>query len=190
VSIWREHGWIAFLSGLLNGIALACLVAFALMHCTGCAARPTGPTAIIRLHSPGEWSHGDLVSVEEGLAAWRSLGFVTSVEKTSQLPPCPNNWAAQGLTDCVLVIGLSSLPGMMVNHKARGWADRVTDTIAIDSIIGGSELVHVIAHEVGHILLNTSKHTTHGVMNSGGWMRNLSAKDRALACETIGRGCQ
>jgi hypothetical protein len=109
-------------------------LALALLLVACAAARPVGPTAVVRLVAPQEWSADDRARIADGLSAWRELG--------------------------------------------------------LDSRIHGDELAHVIAHELGHVLLNTGKHTTHGVMVTGGWMWALSAKDRALACEAIGRGCK
>jgi Zn-dependent protease with chaperone function len=155
-----------------------------------CAARPRGPTAIVRMYEPGEWSHDDIRSVAEGLAAWRQLGFITEVEQETALPACPNDWAARGLIHCALVLGLRKEPCLM-SEGMRGASDRVTDTITVDANIHGKELAHVIAHEAGHILLNTSKHVrSYGVMLSGGSMSDLSAQDRALACGAIHRGCK
>lgn len=156
-----------------------------------CTARSVGPTAIVRFVAPEEWSHDDRIDIADGLEAWRELGFELLLEAESELPRCPNNWAAIARLDCVIVIGLRREAGMMTTYKARGMADRVTDSISVDELISGKELAHVVAHEVGHIILNTAQHVrSYGVMLSGGYMTRLSAQDRALACETIKRGCK
>lgn len=167
----------------MRSLALLLLVACA-------SARPQGPTAIVRFYAPEEWTSEDRAHIADGLSAWRDLGFETLVEAASDLPRCPDDWFRVGRVDCVLVIDVRREAGLMTRYRARGQADRVTDTVFVDELLAGEELAHVLAHEVGHVILNTPKHTTYGVMDSGGWLRRLTAKDRALACEAIKRGCK
>jgi hypothetical protein len=162
----------------------------ALLLLVACASAPRGPTAIVRFDAPEEWSREDRAHIADGIEAWRDLGFEPLVEQESKLPRCPNLWAASGRVDCVIVIGLRREPDMMTRYQARGMADRVTDTVLVDVTLYGKELAHVIAHETGHILLNTARHVGYGVMDSVGWLRRLSAQDRQLACETVKRGCK
>lgn len=63
-------------------------------------------------------------------------------------------------------------------------ADRASDRVTIDSRVRGFELLVVAAHEVGHVVLDTSEHTTCGVM--GGQDVVLCGEDRALACRAAG----
>jgi hypothetical protein len=158
----------------------------------GCASQPKGPTAILRFYDPAAWSAKDKRDVEAGVIAWQSVGFVGGIELKTNLPRCPNDWYKRSpqVTECVIEIGVIRERGLMVNHQVMGQADRVTDTIHVDSLLFNFDLIHVIAHEVGHILMNTSKHTAKGVMLSGGWEWWLSVEDKALACETIQRGCK
>jgi hypothetical protein len=165
-------------------------LALALLLVACAAARPVGPTAVVRLVAPQEWSADDRARIADGLSAWRELGFDTLVEAATDLPRCPNNWMFTRRVDCHIAIGLRRELQMDARYGVRALTDRATDSVSLDSRIHGDELAHVIAHELGHVLLNTGKHTTHGVMVTGGWMWALSAKDRALACEAIGRGCK
>lgn len=157
-----------------------------------CTPPPKGPTAILRFVDPTVWSAKDRHDVLAGGIEWQRLGFKVQLEGTTTLPRCPNLWYKQTpqLTSCAIEIGVVRERGLMLNYQAMGQADRVTDTIRVDSSLINFDLMHVIAHEVGHILMNTGEHTLDGVMVSGGWKWWLSDADKALACKTIQRGCK
>jgi len=157
----------------------------------GCVHKPQGPTAILRFVDPTVWTAKDRHGVEAGALVWQDVGFKTQLEGTTSLPRCPNNWYQQSpqVTQCMIEIGVIRERGLMLNYQDMGQADRDRDTIRVDSSLINFDLIHVIAHEVGHIILNTPKHTTKGVMLSGGWEWALSVEDKALACETVKRSC-
>jgi hypothetical protein len=148
--------------------------------------------AIARFVAPSAWSADDRAQVARGLGVWRGLGFTTAVEVEPTLPLCPNDWYKRTpqLLACSIVIALRKEPGMIATYSHYAQSDRATDVTTVDDSVHGKKLASVIAHEAGHVLLNTSSHTTYGAMAPGGDFVFLAAHDKRLACLTIGRGCK
>lgn len=64
------------------------------------------------------------------------------------------------------------------------FATRGDDYVAVDASLDGFALCVAIAHEIGHVVLNTPTHVVGGVM--GGADCALNQADRELACASIG----
>jgi len=109
-----------------------------------------------------------------------------AVRRTFELradPPMETrSWADIGIVqvdhDGDVVIGafLSPEPRRL---GVNGLADRDSNTILIADHLVGFQLAVVIAHEVGHVVLDTGEHTSCGVMGSIDVV--LCAADRELA---------
>jgi hypothetical protein len=79
---------------------------------------------------------------------------------------------------------------MKARRSALGQSDRATGESWIDSALRGYLLLHVLAHEVGHQVLDTWEHlTVPGIMQQGAADWQASPADLKLACKTIRRGC-
>ncbi len=164
---------------------------FLLVLLLACRTAPQGPYAVVRLYDPSAWTQQDLKDVEAGVVTWQGMGFIPRLENEPKAPLCPNDWYKRRpqVTNCMIRVGIVRQQGLMASDGAMGNADRVTDTIRVDASLKRFDLIHVVAHELGHVLMNTIEHTSKGVMLSGGWEWVLSAQDKALACKTIARGC-
>lgn len=170
-------------------------VALLLALVAGCASRAApGPTAIVRLVAPEQWTTDDVEHIRIGLAGWVTLGFRPSPDADTDLAPCPADWHLHRppVVDCALVIGIKRETGMHDALGVDGLSDRASRTISVDARWTGWLLSAVVAHETGHILMNTSRHLPagqRGVMQAAGAEWDVSDADRRLGCETIRRGC-
>lgn len=115
-----------------------------------------------------------------GARAWQELGFSVSTVDAG-LPHCPALWSMLHDTDCQISIGVYAIGGLVALAGTEAMADRATRIISYDRSVPTDRLSIIGAHEVGHILLNTPRHTRGGVM--GGAASVLRDQDRALACE-------
>lgn len=119
-----------------------------------------------------------------GARAWEPLGFVVSLEE-SGLRECQRRWYAsdrEDAFDCQITIGIVIESGLIERTGSDAAASREMRAVYLDDDVrwlGGA-----VAHEVGHILLDTPLHTRGGVM--GGASGELRDVDYELACETIG----
>jgi len=168
------------------------VVGVALAAMCGCASRPPGPTAVIRFVNPGHWSPVDVEAVRRGASVWVRLGFRSFVEYVPHLPECPRDWYRRGATECQITIGVVRDQELLTRDGVDGMADRDRHEIIVDGRWSGWNLTALLAHEVGHIILNTGRHLTPGavgVMAAAGAEWQPTRADEALACETIGRGC-
>lgn len=156
----------------------------------GCAvdAPLVGPVVTLAV-PPGEPM---LDAYVDGALAWRELEFDVQTEP-STLPQCAYAWytvddthrARTGFA-CQINIGFVRDPRLREDTGSNARADRVNRVVLIDAdVTDYYELLRASAHEVGHIVLDTSQHTIGGVMGGSGW--NLEPVDFALACETIHR---
>lgn len=140
---------------------------------------------------PEQWTQADRRYVEQVAGSWKALGLQWSFTDDPNRSPnhCPHDWPAKNLVDCVIDVGLYKKDGMAEQGSA-GWSNRATNESWIDSRWTGLYLLHVVAHEIGHQVLNTSEHLADkGIMMSG-WNEWLaSSADHALACKTIKRAC-
>lgn len=166
------------------------LVTIALL--ASCATRPHGPTAVLRFATPGMWSPSDVEAVRRGASVWVRLGFRSFVEHVPHLPECPNDWHRRGITECAITVGVVRDPHLLEHEGVDGMASRERHEIIVDSRWDGWNLTALVAHELGHILLNTPRHLDpgdEGVMAKAGAEWQPSQADERLACETVGRGC-
>ncbi len=117
----------------------------------------------------------------DGASAWIPLGF--DVVERSNLPECERRWYETGDTDCVITIGIRRDPMLRDREGTNALSNRADRSVTIDASLSGYDLIVAVAHEVGHIVLDTPEHTRGGVM--GGSSAQLEAVDYELACRTI-----
>lgn len=159
------------------------------------AACSQDPTVLIHFVAPEKWSDEDRYYVLKVSESWEELDldfeFTDSPKRSAT--PCLTGWYKVDQRDCTIDIGLFKTEGLIIDHRIRGYADRVYDEAHVDASLTSHELLHVTAHEIGHVLLNTGRHlqfTQYGIMRSGGDATKASLYDLNLACEVIERGCQ
>lgn len=117
--------------------------------------------------------------------AWEDLGFTFG---DAGLDECAYGWYRDGEdAACQITIGVVRVPMLRERTGTNARTFRDQRRIEIDSRLEGYDLDLAVAHEVGHVVLDTSEHTRTGIMSGGSVA--LSDDDRALACRTIGRGC-
>lgn len=150
---------------MINVIAIVVLVA-------GCAAEPFVP-AVNLVHDPAPVPRG-----------WEPLGFVF---EDAGLGECGITWYSHGETDCQITIGIVSVPMLRERTGTNARTFRDQRRVEIDSRLEGEPLLFAVSHEVGHVILDTSKHTPTGIMSGGA--TEMTEDDWRLACESIGRGC-
>jgi hypothetical protein len=123
----------------------------------------------------------------EAANAWRPLGFVATLDDP-KLPECARHWYADKASPpCKITIRVIVDPRLLEIAHTGAQSDRTGRTVWIDASTAPYPARYALAHEVGHIVLDTPKHTLGGVM--GGSTYWLTPVDYALACEAIGRGC-
>lgn len=164
--------------------------ALALVALAACASVSRGPRVVIHLVDAERWSESDRRYVASVSSSWRQLAMRWEItdDAARSLDACPADWHAREI-DCSIDVGLIKVDGLGL----AGMSDRATSTARIDASISGLYLLHVVAHEVGHIVLDTWRHLpsgTVGIMASGSGEWGASRADLALACERIGRGCE
>lgn len=118
-------------------------------------------------------------------SGWEVLGY--TFDGDVGLPECDLHWHVGKEPPCQITIGVVRVPMLRerTGTNARSFRDR--RRVEIDSRLEGTALDFAVAHEVGHILLDTSEHTPTGIMSGGA--QYVSSDDRALACRTVGLGC-
>lgn len=114
--------------------------------------------------------------------AWAPLGFTVSFEDVF-LPECPRFWYAMGQTNCQITVLVIRDQRLLELAHTEGMADRTHRTIRIDASVAADRLKIAMAHELGHILLDTPAHTDGGIMGGATWW--MKPVDFALACKTI-----
>lgn len=145
-------------------------------------ARPTPPHVVM----PHVRLTGDVSSfILDGARGWLPLGFTFSAEDTG-LPVCARYWYRDGeVRHCQLEIFILRDPALIERRGTDAMANRDARVITLDArLIDRDALRIAVAHEVGHIIIDTPTHTKGGIM--GGASRYMSAADRALACTSIG----
>lgn len=116
-----------------------------------------------------------------GAGVWSQLGFSVG---SSDLPECARDWYETGETECAITILVTRDPLLRERTGTDALSNRTDRTVAIDSELTNEyNLIVAVAHEVGHIVLDTPKHTQGGVM--GGASARLERVDYELACSTI-----
>lgn len=131
-----------------------------------------------------------------GARAWDQLGFVTDVVP-SGLPECDRPWI-DGHEPCQVTLRFVNVPGMYDTDTGDGHvvghADRDNGIITFDGeYLDDRKLLHTLAHESGHILLNCghlNPATEHGIMAWGlvdtEWLTVPTQDDYNLACKEVG----
>ena len=74
-----------------------------------------------------------------------------------------------------------------IENNAAGVTNRMTRRIQVRADLSGFKLWVTLAHEVGHAVLDTSTHTSCGIM--AGQDLIPCVEDKALACRRVGLGC-
>lgn len=142
--------------------------------------RPTAPTIEI-VTWPGQPM---LDAYEAGIVVWSPLGFDTIQDSTSI--ECPRRWHEKPrVTDCTIAIGIKRDPMLRDREGTNAVANRAERSVVIDSrVTNDLDLLVAVAHEIGHVVLDTSEHTDGGVM--GGTSAQLESVDYELACRAVG----
>lgn len=115
--------------------------------------------------------------------AWAPLGFTVSFDDL-KLEECPRFWYAMHLTNCQITVFVQRDPRLLELAHTEGLADRTHRSISIDASVTGDRLKISVAHELGHILLDTPTHTAGGIMGGSTWW--MKPVDYELACSSIG----
>lgn len=153
----------------------ACKGAVVALAIAGCAVDPAALPAV-RIVS-------DVGTHAQAASTWSQLGFGVGDEAAAV--ECPSRWyAAPRTVDCGLTITILVEPDLVEREGTAALAERERRGVRVDSRLTGLALCIAVAHEVGHIVLDTPLHTAGGVM--GGADCSLGDVDRALACEAIG----
>lgn len=120
----------------------------------------------------------------DGVRAWEPLGFSFGFQESS-LPECPPRWWVSGETECQISVWVEVDPDIRKLTGSNALSNIDTKDIAIDSSLVIDPLGFSIAaaHEMGHVLLHTKKHTSSGVMS--GTSSYITRTDKDLACEEI-----
>lgn len=149
-------------SGVVGGIAI-CIVA----ACTPTdAPLADGPTVTYSRTGADGFDNKSLY-VDLGAWQWRKVCF------NVQAPPA---------TDGDIHIELAT--DSWLGEGVLGLSSRSTNTIVVIDSATGFDLARIVAHEFGHILLDTGEHmSSNGVMNASpdGW--KLTEADRDFACD-------
>lgn len=156
----------------------------------GCASANSGPTVAITFFGD-PWSKDDMARVESGSEVWDRLGFlyILDPDEKVDMEVCPHDWAFRRLTECKIRVGVQQVPDSSLPSGAAAFSDRSTGVVSIGASFHGEYLVHLGAHEFGHVLLNTAQHLPPGVpgiMQSGSGLTEPTVGDWALACISTG----
>ena len=159
------------------------LLLLAAIGCTPARPRPVSPYVHLVML---DQSHALPIYAGAAGRAWGPLGFDVSFTSSGRVE-CDRHWYTQTPSPtCQITIGISRDKALRATSGTNALSSRDDRTLAIDtSVTDEMELAVAIAHEVGHILLDTAEHTLGGIM--GGSTDALQAVDKALACRTIHR---
>ena len=142
-----------------------------------CTSESLPQLPAVRLVVPGEFHEDYLL----GAKAWEELGFDVELGVPGELVECQRGWY-HGDFNCQLTIGVVVDPLLKERTGSDAASDRNARAVLLDDT--RTEYLIAVAHEVGHIVLDTPRHTHGGVM--GGSSSVLRDVDFQLACETIG----
>jgi len=106
--------------------------------------------------------------LDKALVGWASIGLVR-VKSGGQIA-------------AILVERVAT-----IENNAAGVTNRLERRISVRADLRGFNLWVTLAHEVGHGVLDTSTHTSCGIM--GGKDLIPCAEDKALACRRVRLGC-
>lgn len=149
----------------------------------------TEPTPRVRIAVVDAYGYAEpLPEYLEGARAWEPLGFEVTFGARGVESECPRRWYDGADVDCQITIELVRKPRLVETDGTLALSDIARRGIAIDPRVTDRDaLLTAVAHEVGHILLDTSMHTTGGIMGGQGWQMFAPWPDLQLACMTIGR---
>lgn len=116
-------------------------------------------------------------------SAWAPLGFTVSFDDM-MIAECPRFWYAMRLVNCQITVYLLRDQRLLELAGTEALAERAERVIRIDAAVAGDRLKISVAHELGHILLDTKEHTAGGIMGGATWV--MRPVDYELACRTIG----
>lgn len=156
-----------------------------------CVARPLGPTVVLHVIVPQEWSPADRAMIESVGSVWRELGLRWVVtDRVDRAPdPCPRDWPSRGVTECTIDVGIARETEVTASVDKAAISDRATGEVWIDPKWSGYSLLHLVAHEAGHIVFGSADHVSSGIMSRDGDNWTPTHEDLELACRTIQRGC-
>jgi hypothetical protein len=156
------------------------VVAVVLIAACGDNLRPDAPLVQL-VPWPGQEIEQAYV---DGARAWEPLGFDIQL-KDDGLVECARRWYATGDTDCQITIGVKRDPLLREREGTDALSNRADRYVVLDGeLTDYFRVITAIAHEVGHILLDTPEHTRGGVMGGSSWV--LEPVDYELACRSIG----
>lgn len=163
----------------LEKLALTAAVAALATWATGCTTDvPEQPYVTF---APKD---GPLPEYDDAIDIWSSLGFRAAPPEGT--PPCEHNWYDIDQTECTIRVSLER--GDLSYFGIWGFTIREEGLVMIHSKLVGDELTFAVAHELGHVLLDSGEHLMgdeRGIM-SGVTTLRLSDDDRALACRVRG----
>lgn len=138
-----------------------------------------------------------------GARGWEPLGFEFAIGDPivtePEHPECSRKWYERvqrlGSEDCQISITIVVDPLLIERTGFDAAAGRDSRVVYLDDLILESHtpaalhyLTVAVAHEVGHIVLDTPLHTDGGIM--GGATATMRDVDYELACSSIGLGCE
>lgn len=157
------------------------LIAIAAALLGACTAEPELPHVVI--YADPQLA-GDVAAVA---AVWEPLGF-TFGEPRKQLPQCYLHWTRSELEPCeisvIVHVGTDDILrgnlGVTVPDLRTAWVD-----------VDAGRPWLVMAHEVGHVLLDSNSHLLDGERGVMAWTsalieEQLTDADRRLACRNRG----
>lgn len=159
-----------------------------------CADPPHADNPVVVLVHDGEPRPEYL----DGARAWEPLGYRFHLASDEEVvlsggqlaPECGRQWYDRGCRDCQLTIGIVVDPLLLERLGSDAAADREARAVLLDDRLLESDteaasryLQIAVAHEVGHIVLDTPLHTDGGIM--GGASAEMREVDYQLACDTI-----
>lgn len=122
--------------------------------------------------------------IATGARAWARLGFRIH-EGEVDGAECARRWYDLRDFECVITVTVVRDPRLREEYGTNALADRLSRSIAIDARETSPTVLRIAgAHEVGHLVLDTGRHTLGGVMGGSRW--RLTDVDLELACDQIG----
>lgn len=125
--------------------------------------------------------------IAEDAEVWEQIGFDVVTDDPGQQPVCAQRWYDYEWDGCeirVRIKAASQLDDGAVGRALRGLGEIwILDTTQRPGL--------VLAHELGHIVLNTGEHVDEGLMSATtvSITFELTDEDLALACKAAGIGC-
>lgn len=131
----------------------------------------------------------DRVPVVDAIAAaraWTDYLGIAVVARTFGSTECPRRWW-HATSPCQVTMQIVAVDGLREKVGTNALVDRASRVAQFDARLVGQtfNLRVAIAHEVGHVLLDTDEHVAGGVMGGADLM--LNDADRALARSALAR---